>query len=666
MTDNMDVLGEALNRFSQIQSSQAFVRNQCNLDRRFYSVTGAQWEDGFCRGFDNKPRFEINKIHLSIIRLINEYRNNQVHVQFFADPLPDEMEQELADKIAETCEGLLRADEQDSDAYLAYTNGFEEAVGGGFGAFRLCAEYYDDEDDEDERQKIKIQPIFDADISVYFDTDAKKQDKSDARYCFVISTMSLEAYKQEYKDDPASWPSSIFNNTLGFARDYWITKDIVRIAEYYVLEKKTETIRVFRGLLDDEVSYSDDDFEEDETLEEELKSTGYTEVRRRKIKKNKVRKYILSAAKVLEDCGYLPGKHIPIIPVFGKRWYIDGVEHCMGHVRLAKDPQRLKNMQYSRLAEISALSPVEKPIFTPEQIKGFESMYRSDNVENYSVMMVNLLKDPVGNLLPTQGPLAYTKPPSIPQATAALLELTEMDIKDILGNQQEGEKIMGGISGTVVEKIQEKIDALAYIYLSNFAIAMKRCGEVWLEMAKELYFEPGRKMKTISKEGAQGTVQLYKSTINKNGAISYENDIKKARLTVQVEVGPSGTTKRQNIVKSLTGLMQYVQDPNEALVISLMAINNMDGDGLADYRAYARNRLVKLGVLKPTEEEMKEMQAEQANQQPDANQIYLMSAAKEAEAKANKTNAEISNVLANTQLTKAKTIETLSGVNKQQ
>jgi hypothetical protein len=37
----------------------------------------------------------------------------------------------------------------------------------------------------------------------------------------------------------------------------------------------------------------------------------------------------------------------------------------MGAVRLAKDSQRLKNMQLSKLAEISAYSAARKPIIDP-------------------------------------------------------------------------------------------------------------------------------------------------------------------------------------------------------------------------------------------------------------------------------------------------------------
>ncbi|MFK5282558.1 portal protein, partial [Lacticaseibacillus paracasei] len=86
--------------------------------------------------------------------------------------------------------------------------------------------------------------------------------------------------------------------------------------------------------------------------------------------------------KVLEDCGYIAGKCIPIVVAYGKRWFVDNIERCMGHVRLAKDAQRLKNMQLSKLGEISALSSVEKPILTPEQIANHQDMWAEDNLKD--------------------------------------------------------------------------------------------------------------------------------------------------------------------------------------------------------------------------------------------------------------------------------------------
>jgi hypothetical protein len=86
---------------------------------------------------------------------------------------------------------------------------------------------------------------------------------------------------------------------------------------------------------------------------EELTATGYTETRRKRIERKQCRKYIMSGGKILEDCGLVPGGLIPIVPFYGKRWVVNGIERCMGHVRLAKDAQRLTNSLMSWLADMA-------------------------------------------------------------------------------------------------------------------------------------------------------------------------------------------------------------------------------------------------------------------------------------------------------------------------
>ena len=355
-----EIHAEAMAEFDNIQSALRDERLQCLQDRRFYSISGSQWEGPLGEQFENKPKFEVNKIHLAVLRIFNEYRNNRISVDFVSkDGAKNE-------KLSDVCDGLYRADEQDSGAEEAYDNAFEEAVGGGFGAWRLRAEYEDDEDPEDERQRIRIEPIFDADSSVFFDLNAKRQDKADAKRCYVLTAMTREAYAVEYGDDPASWPKEIYQHEFD-----WLTPDVVYVAEYYRVEETSETVRIFEGLDGQEVRYRDSELLADEALEATLLATGFKEVRQKRVKRRRVHKYILNGARVLDDLGYIAGKCIPIVPVYGKRWFIDNIERCMGHVRLAKDAQRLKNMQLSKLGEISALSSVEKPILTPEQIAAY-------------------------------------------------------------------------------------------------------------------------------------------------------------------------------------------------------------------------------------------------------------------------------------------------------
>jgi hypothetical protein len=648
---------EAMAEFDAIQSALRDERLQCLQDRRFYSIAGAQWEGQLGEQFESKPRFEVNKIHLAVIRIINEYRNNRITVDFVSKDGETEY-----DKLAETCDGLYRADEQDSGAEEAYDNAFEEAVGGGFGAWRLRTVYEDEEDDEDERQRIRIEPIFDADSCVFFDLNAKRQDKADAKRCFVLTAMTRDAYAEEWGDDPASWPKDIFQHEFD-----WLTPDLVYVAEYYRVEETSETVRVFEMLDGEEERHTDAELEADDgALLVELQATGAKEVRQKKVKRRKVRKYILSGRAVLEDCGYIAGKHIPIVPMYGKRWFIDGVERCMGHVRLAKDAQRLKNMQLSKLGEISALSSVEKPIFTPEQIAGHQMMWAEDNIKNYPYLLINPVTDAMGQQV-VGGPAAYTKAPNLPPAMAALLQITEQDMQDVLGNQQQGDKVVSNISGKAVEMIQQRLDMQTFIYMSNMAKAVKRSGEIWLSMAKDIFVEPGRKMKAITSGGTSEAVELMRPTLNKEtGEVEFENDLSEAEFDIAVDVGPSSSSKRQATVRALTGMMQVTQDPETMQVLSAMALMNIEGEGVSDVRDYFRGKLVRLGAVKATEQEAEQMQAEMQGQQPDPQAMYLMSAAKEAEAKAMKAQADTVLTVAKSEQTRAQTIETLSNVSATQ
>jgi len=646
-----DIHAEAMAEFDNIQSALRDERLQCLQDRRFYSIAGSQWEGPLGEQFENKPKFEVNKIHLAVLRIFNEYRNNRISVDFVSkDGAKNE-------KLSDVCDGLYRADEQDSGAEEAYDNAFEEAVGGGFGAWRLRAEYEDDEDPEDERQRIRIEPIFDADSSVFFDLNAKRQDKADAKRCYVLTAMTREAYAVEYGDDPASWPKEIYQHEFD-----WLTPDVVYVAEYYRVEETSETVRIFEGLDGQEVRYRDSELIADEALEATLLATGFKEVRQKRVKRRRVHKYILNGARVLDDLGYIAGKCIPIVPVYGKRWFIDNIERCMGHVRLAKDAQRLKNMQLSKLGEISALSSVEKPILTPEQVAGHQVMWSEDNIKNYPYLLINPITDANGQMA-ISGPVAYTRPPAIPPAMAALLQITEQDMQDILGNQGDAEKIVSNISGKAVELIQNKLDMQTFIYMSNMAKAVKRSGEIWLSMAQDIFVESGRKMKTIGSQGEVDSVELLRPSVDEeSGETIYENDLSEAKFDVAVDVGPSSSSRRAATVRALTGMMAITQDPETMQVLGAMAMMNMEGEGISDVRDFFRRKLIMLGVVKPTKAEMEEMMQAKANQPEDPNSIFLQAAAEEAVAKAAKARADTIETVAAAELKRAQTVETMSKV----
>lgn len=643
---------EAIREFDRIQLAIRAERLQCLQDRRFYSIAGAQWEGDLGAQFENKPKFEVNKVHLSVIRIINEYRNNRITVDFLSKEGIED------DDLADTCDGLYRADEKDSGAEEAYDNAFEEAVSGGFGAWRLRAEYEDDEDPENERQRICIEPIFDADSSVFFDLSAKRQDKADAKKCFVLTSMPVQDYIEEYGDNPATWSKNI-----DLSHFDWYTPDVVYIAEYYKIEETRDVIHVWQFLDGQEERFSEEELDDEKVAK--LQAIGAKKVRQKRIKKKRVHKYLLSGSRVLEDYGLIAGSCIPIVPVYGKRWFIDNVERCMGHVRLAKDSQRLKNMQISKLGEISALSSIEKPIVTPEQIAGHELLWSEDNIKNYPYLLINPVTDADGNEV-ISAPVGYTRAPQIPPAMAALLQLTENDMKEVLGGQQQGDQIASNISQGTVELIQNRLDMQTYIYMSNMAKAMRRSGEIWLSMAKDIFVEEGRTMKTIGQNGEMERITLMQPKIDNEGKIEYANDLSEAKFDVAVEVGPASSTKRSSTVRSLTNMYAITDDPETKQVLGAMIMMNMDGEGVGDVRNYFRKKLVKLGVVEPTEQEAATLSQELANTPPSAQDEYLRAAAAAEQARGVKAQADTILTQANADKAKAQTAEIITNIDAAQ
>jgi hypothetical protein len=176
-------------------------------------------------------------------------------------------------------------------------------------------------------------------------------------------------------------------------------------------------------------------------------------------------------------------------------------------------------------------------------------------------------------------------------------------------------------------------------------------------MAREVYVEEGRKMKGISPNGDPMQIELMKPMVTDTGEMALSNDLSGAKLDVNVEVGPSSSSKRAATVRALTGMMAITQDPETQQVLQAMAMMNMEGEGIGDVRDYFRMRLVKMGVIKPTDEEAEEMMIELQGQPQDPNAVFLQAAAEEAQAKAAKARADVVNTVADAELTQAKTAE---------
>jgi hypothetical protein len=248
-----------------------------------------------------------------------------------------------------------------------------------------------------------------------------------------------------------------------------------------------------------------------------------------------------------------------------------------------------------------------------------------------------------------------TQPAQVSPAAATLIQLGREGLRDILGNQEAGEQFDTELSGKAMQMVQSKLDMQSYIYMSNFADAIKRAGTVWLAIAREIYVEPGRKMKMMDEQDAMSTVTLMDRDMD-----GVKNDLTNAKFDVAVDVGPSSSSKRSATVNSLLNMLPLVQDPADAKVIQATIMRNMEGEGISSIREYFRKQLVALGVDEPNDEDLAEMEeASQQPQEPDAQVVYLNAAAEEKAASAALKTADTTKTLAEAEKVAAETQETV-------
>jgi hypothetical protein len=638
----------ALQQFDDSYIATREDRELAVTSRRFVTVRGAQWDWDTESQFANKMRMEIDLVSGAVTKIKNEYRKNRISAQFLPTDGSD------ADALADACASRYRADTMDASGREARDMAFDSAIEGGFGGMRLRAEY-----EKDEYQRICLEPIPDAESSLFFDANAKRKDKSDATHAFLITAWTRRAFVAEYGEESASWPSTVSPGTYQFSW-FGAALDMVYVAEYFVRSEAKQTFRTFTGYGGEVQEFAEDEITDEDIAE--LEATGFVEGDPRVEEIHTVRKYILNGAKVLKDDGIIPGREIPLVPQYGNRTILQNVERFRGHVLKLMDSQIIYDIQVSSITEHAAASGIEKPIFSPEQIAGHELRWQSDNVENNAFMLINSLRDAEGNPMPA-APLGFTKSPSLPESVVALVQLTKQDIADQLGNQENGEQLRPNTSGIAMDMVQGSIDMQSYGYMDNARDAERRVAEIWQSMAADIYVEKGRKLKILSEDMKRGSVEIGKKIFNsKTGEIADEIDFTRARFDIEAEVGPTSASRRQSIVRTIVSMMQYAADPADQKKLLAYAMMNMDGEGLSDLRDDARKSLVALGVVKPTKEEEKAMQAAQQPAAPDPQAVLAQALSQEAMAKATKATADTALAEAKTEETRAKTAETLAGI----
>lgn len=564
-------------------------------------------------------------------QIISDGEENPVQLDFV--PVDDEREDG-----ADLLDGMYRTDDNNNQSIEAYANGRLDQIVCGYGAWELYTEYSSLMNYEED-QVIMRRPISEAVSCVFWDANAKFKDKSDANRVVKIASYSEDGYRDYVSEmldiDPEEVDMTSFKDPTRNETFHWKltgSTEVYYIGNFFHRKKIKTKLITYMDPLGEERKFMENQVSE---VMDELKSEGWKIIGEKTITTWEVRKYIVDGKEILNgkmgknderEGEVIAGIHLPIVPVYGEHTFINGEEFYEGFVRLAKDPQRLRNFVYNYLASL-LLAPKSKAIYYPEQIAKFEKMYnQSGPDDDYPYCLMNS-KDYHGQPLPP-GPVGMTPSQEIPQAMSLLLPLTRESVEDVAPSMlpKEISDPSVQIASKTVAMMQSSISEQTTIYQVNFATAKRRDGEIYASMAAQI--NDTKKKVTLTKaDGTRETIELMTSIIDEEtGKTVILNDINNQEFKVISNIGPAYRSQKEQAIEKMIMLKDGMQpgDPKRT-ILELQIMSAIEGTDFKDFKAYARKELIMMGVKQPeTDEEIAMMK--QLQEQPKEKDAMMIAA----------------------------------------
>ncbi len=601
------------------------TREKSADDTVFYHVT--QWDDNNLETSDLGFKGEFNILRKSGRQIIGDLKTNQVQVEF--QPVA-----ETDDSGADFMDGLYRTSTRDNSTIESFDNAKQESVVCGVGGWEIYTEY-NTNSVGDENQVIKRRPIHEFNSNAYWDESAVLLDKSDANRCSILVPLSkrgmedlaeeLTGVSMNSDTSSFSWPEHSYTFPWASGQD-----EIFYAVRYYERELGKDHVLTLTDPLGQELRVLESAISE---IEDELLEDGYKIVETKEIKRWKVKLHIANGNRILKSYDIV-GENIPVCVNYGERAFIEGEEYYEGVTRLAKDPQRLRNFQMSYLADIVSRSPRPKPIFNPEQILGFESMYEQTGSDNNLPYLLMHSKDPQGNPLPV-GPVSQLPEQNVPNALMQSIALSREAVSDVAPANLSQDLSDIDLSGKALANLQNRLDEQSIVYQQNFKHALRRDAEIFASMASRVYDAP-RSVMLTTEDGTRKFENIMESVLDEEtGEVVVLNDLTAMEFNVFADIGPNYSTKREETFEKLGEMsMSAAQlDPQLSRMLLLKQAQLIDGVSMKDVRAWSRKQSILAGYVEPeTEEEMQMMQQQSESQQPDANMVLAQAEQAKAQA----------------------------------
>ena len=593
------IIDEAIDFLKLCNDADTMNRQEGLEDLKF--VNGDQWpvELQNSRNLESRPVLTINKLDGYCRQVTNQQRQQRPRIKVHAT------NNEADVKTAEVIEGMCRHIEVNSNADNAYDTAFDHAVRMGWGFWRVTTNYVK-EDSFD--QEIYIDAIPNP-FTVYFDPNSERVDGSDAERCLITTMMSKEKFRKLYPNNDDG--TSFTQRGTGDSQSEWITKEDIRLAEYFYVHRESATLY--------QLSNGTSTFADGKDFRARLEAAGIQIVGERKSFKRTIKWKKLTAMEVIEERDW-PGQYIPVVPVYGRHVVIGDKRHKFGMVRHAKDAQRMYNFWQTTITESVALAPKAKWIMAEGQDEGHESEWAAANVKSFPLLRYKQT-DIDGQPAPPPQRLQPEPPPAGVMAAAAGINT---DIATLMGIYDPSQQLPGNISGKALNGQQQQVDLTNFDFYDNLTKSIAQTGKIILDLIPHIY-DSQRVMRIIGDDGKPDLVEINKATQDAEGVFKVMHDMTVGQYDVVMDTGPGFNSKREAAVEAMMPLV--TGNPELFKVAGDLVFRNMDFPGaevIAD-RLAASNPMSQIDDKSPVPPQVQmQLKANQAQMQQMQQQLQQL------------------------------------------
>ena len=517
-------------------------------------VDGDQWDDIEKQKRIGRPTEVINDMKITIRRTVEDYDQKRSQIKARGKD----------SYTAEAAQGIIYQIHNDSLGEDIKDSAMYDMLGCGMGFFKWETEY---EKDLSFNQIIKLKPIKDP-FNVYLDImNCNEMDNSDVLWggenlyyeCEAFEEMWPDAEKESFPDLHGQYNDGRIcvsryerieykNDTVISIANPFTGKPLIMYITDFEKEEYIPLLNYFR-----EYGYDQQD-----DIFAWLSETGRI-LRDKDVERPVVKWYLLSGTEILDE-GETGGEFVPIIPMLGPRYVLNGSVYYDSLIRQTKDPARLSNLVISNYKE-TLLSDTISPWLTNwKKIKNHQNTWAQANIKPVAALPYDEIELQDGTIDNTP-PVKLNKGDA-PAGWATLFQFANESKERTSGLPDSAAGLQGNeVSGSALDIRTNNGLANRSIFFKKRHFADRLLGKQ-LEKAIPVYYDSQR-VTNISNEQGTSQAVMINSESHDQGEGKFKGkflDIKSGEFTTYITVGPSYNSLRQETTAKLAEVMSFATD----------------------------------------------------------------------------------------------------------